>query len=162
MCAHDDHYDTTRRGFIGWVISGLGVIYAAMVGVPVLSTLLGPAFQRRETERWVDFGAIDQLPVGEPRQLTAISQEKDGWYAHQVRRAVWVVSTPANGVVVFYARCTHLGCAYRWDASKRQFACPCHGGTYDISGQVTSGPPPRALDTLASKVEAGKLLVQFV
>jgi menaquinol-cytochrome c reductase iron-sulfur subunit len=63
---------------------------------------------------------------------------------------------------VFNPRCTHLGCAYRWDARREQFACPCHGGTFAISGEVTGGPPPRALTKLSSKIEDGTLRVRFV
>ena len=42
-------------------------------GVNDFGAMLSAAFQRRPTARWIDFGAIDALPVGEPRQLTASS-----------------------------------------------------------------------------------------
>jgi menaquinol-cytochrome c reductase iron-sulfur subunit len=153
---------TTRRTFFGWLIGGLATLSSLMVGLPVIGSLLGPAFQRRKTEAWVDFGAIDALPLHEPRQLTATTQEKDGWYERPVQRAVWVTRTDATNCTVFHPRCTHLGCAYRWETEKRQFTCPCHGGTYDITGRVTGGPPPRSLVTLTAKVEAGKLYVRFI
>jgi len=44
------------------------------------------------------------------------------------------------------ATCSHLGCRVRWDAPRKQFLCPCHGGTYDRDGKVVAGPPPRGLD----------------
>ena len=44
------------------------------------------------------------------------------------------------------ATCSHLGCRVRWDAPRKQFLCPCHGGVYDRDGKVVAGPPPRGLD----------------
>ena len=53
------------------------------------------------------------------------------------------------------ATCTHARCTVAWQASSRQFRCPCHRGTYDSQGSVVSGPPPRALDELQIVVENG-------
>jgi menaquinol-cytochrome c reductase iron-sulfur subunit len=147
---------------LGWLSASLGALYALMVGVPVLGSLLAPIRQRRTPERWIDFGAIADLPLGEPRQLTAVSEERDGWYDQQVQRAIWVVRTDAETCTVFHPRCTHLGCAYHWEGEKREFVCPCHGGRYTMAGHVLGGPPPRALDTMGNRVKAGQLLVRFL
>jgi len=40
----------------------------------------------------------------------------------------------------------------RWNAPKKQFLCPCHGGVYDRDGRVVSGPPPRPLERLNVRV----------
>jgi cytochrome b6-f complex iron-sulfur subunit len=40
--------------------------------------------------------------------------------------------------------CTHNGCTVSYSPS-RAFVCPCHGGTYDVNGNVTGGPPPAPL-----------------
>ena len=37
------------------------------------------------------------------------------------------------------------------------FGCPCHGGQYDSEGNRTAGPPVRALDRWAYKIENGRL-----
>lgn len=41
--------------------------------------------------------------------------------------------------------CTHQGCSVAYNKSGNDFVCPCHGGVYDISGNVVSGPPPAPL-----------------
>jgi menaquinol-cytochrome c reductase iron-sulfur subunit len=151
----------SRRSLLSWLVGGLGVFSAALVGVPVLSALFKPAAQPRRQESWTDFGSVEAIPVGIPRLLTAVSQERDGWDERSVRRAVWVVRSATGSLTVFNPRCTHLGCAYRWDARREQFACPCHGGTFAISGEVTGGPPPRGLVKLSSKIEDGTLQVHF-
>jgi len=151
----------SRRGLLSWLIGGLGMFSAALVGVPVFSALFKPAAQPRRQESWTDFGSVERIPVATPRLLTAVSQERDGWYERSVRRAVWVVRSTTGSLTVFSPRCTHLGCAYRWDARREQFACPCHGGTFAINGEVTGGPAPRGLVKLPSKIEDGTLRVRF-
>lgn len=37
-------------------------------------------------------------------------------------------------------RCTHLGCALRYNASEDTYECPCHGSKYDKNGKVIVGP----------------------
>lgn len=152
---------SSRRGFLSRLVAALVALGAAAVGVPVVGALGAPALPVRRPESWIDFGAIDGVPVGRPRKLVAEFQDQDAWYRHRVRRAVWVVRRSTDALTVFSARCTHLGCAYRWDDQRGQFACPCHGGTFAITGAVTGGPPPRPLIALDVKVEAGRLRVRL-
>jgi Rieske Fe-S protein len=66
-----------------------------------------------------------------------------------------------NGTPVALSdQCTHRGCAVAWQDADNKFVCPCHGGTYDRTGTVLGGPPPRPLPRLQTKVEAGTLYVQ--
>ena len=62
-------------------------------------------------------------------------------------------------VVAFGPNCTHLGCAYHWDAGKNDFLCPCHNSVFSIDGKVVSGPAPRPLDRFETKIEGTKLLL---
>jgi len=39
------------------------------------------------------------------------------------------------------------------------FGCPCHGGQYDTEGNRTAGPPVRALDRYAYKIEHGRVIL---
>jgi menaquinol-cytochrome c reductase iron-sulfur subunit len=159
---HPQDLASSRRSFLAWVIGGLGTLSAALVGVPVLGTLVAPAARGQPEGSWIEFGPVESIPLGVPRLLTATSPARDAWYEHTVRRAVWVVRSQGDALTVFSPRCTHLGCAYRWEEQTKQFACPCHGGTYAITGEVTGGPPPRRLRVLPSTIEHGILRVRFV
>jgi hypothetical protein len=37
------------------------------------------------------------------------------------------------------------------------FSCPCHGGSYDTEGNVTAGPPVRAMDRYEFAIVNGRL-----
>ena len=57
-----------------------------------------------------------------------------------------VVVVNSSGSFIAVARqCTHEGCNVSYHANNNDFQCPCHGGVYDINGNVVSGPPPAPL-----------------
>jgi cytochrome b6-f complex iron-sulfur subunit len=57
-----------------------------------------------------------------------------------------VVRTADGDVRAFSAVCTHLECTVQFKLDTAQLWCACHNGTYDLGGNVVSGPPPRALE----------------
>ncbi len=150
----------SRRTFFHWVTAAAAGLVGLGLAIPLFSTLISPALRRRRRD-WVDVGAIDDLPSGQPRQLDHVTSIRDGWLETTSRKAVWAVKQPQGGITVFSPICTHLGCGYRWDDSEQKFLCPCHGSSFDVNGQVVGGPAPRPLDTLPSKVEGGRLLVMY-
>ncbi|MEP7151811.1 MAG: ubiquinol-cytochrome c reductase iron-sulfur subunit [Nitrospira sp.] len=150
----------TRRTFFHWVTLAAAGFVGVGLAIPLIGSLISPAFTRRR-RAWVDVGAADELPAGQPTQLDHVTTIRDGWLEAKSHKAVWAVKQPQGGVKVFSPICTHLGCGYRWDDTEKKFLCPCHGSSYDMNGQVLGGPAPRPLDTLPSKVEEGRLLVMY-
>lgn len=37
-------------------------------------------------------------------------------------------------------RCTHMGCALRWNAAEHTWDCPCHGSRYEKDGKLICNP----------------------
>lgn len=72
---------------------------------------------------------------------------------------VIVIRTP-QGFRAFSAICTHLGCIVGWDAQRRQIACPCHAGYFDLNGRPVAGPPPRPLTEQGVVVVNGEVMVK--
>ena len=142
---HDERFSLDHAG--GSRIVGLGL------SIPLLSTLVSPAFQRRHRD-WVDVGPVDELSSGHPKQLDHVTTVRDGWLATTAPRRCGRSSKRRATSKVFSPICTHLGCGYRWDETDKKFLCPCHGSAYDVNGQVV-GACPRPLDVLPSKVEGG-------
>lgn len=63
--------------------------------------------------------------------------------------------TPAAPYEAIIRTCTHAGCETAY--ADREFACPCHGGVFDNSGNPIAGPPQRPLGRLTVAVSAGEL-----
>ena len=57
-----------------------------------------------------------------------------------------VVRTPDGEIRAFSAVCSHLDCTVQYKSDTSQLWCACHNGTYDLGGNVVSGPPPRGLE----------------
>jgi Rieske Fe-S protein len=59
----------------------------------------------------------------------------------------------------FSAVCTHLNCTIQYQESSRQIWCACHNGTYDMSGRVVSGPPPKPLEEYSVLVRGEEVVI---
>jgi len=57
-----------------------------------------------------------------------------------------VVRTADGEIRAFSAVCSHLDCTVQFKRDTSQLWCACHNGTYDLGGNVVSGPPPRGLE----------------
>lgn len=141
-----------RRALILLVNGSVALIGGAF------SALLG-AFALRPAgaataERWITAASLGDLTPGVPVPRVLSFSRADGWYRARTRETVFLVWDGDRTVRALSATCTHLGCQVRWDGKAKHFQCPCHGGTYDPSGKVVAGPPPRPLDTLETRVDA--------
>jgi menaquinol-cytochrome c reductase iron-sulfur subunit len=150
----------SRRTFFKWVTSTAMALIGLGLTVPLVGYVVSPAFKRR-LESWVEVGGVDELTSGEPKQFDYVATAQDGWMETKSHKVVWAVKQQDGTVTVLSPLCTHLGCGYRWDDTKRKFKCPCHGSVYDLSGAVLAGPAPRRLDVLPSRVEKGRLFVMY-
>jgi menaquinol-cytochrome c reductase iron-sulfur subunit len=131
-----------------------------VVGIPLAGYTILPALRKRP-ESWLNAGSAADLPPGEPRALTVHQTVSDGWRRTTLAKSVWAVKQLSGEVVVYSGLCTHLGCGIRWNRDAQRFQCPCHTAAFALDGRVLSGPPPRPLDTLPTKVEGGRLLVVY-
>ena len=70
-----------------------------------------------------------------------------------------VINIPQKGYIAYSKVCTHLGCLVQFEPEKRVFICPCHAGTFDINGNVISGPPPRPLTRIPLRIEGDEIII---
>lgn len=71
-----------------------------------------------------------------------------------------VSSTLSSASFVALAEaCTHAGCTVSYSGNSSHFVCPCHGGNFDTSGNVVSGPPPSALTKYKTTLNGNVLTV---
>ena len=169
-----------RGRFLQRATLGLGGLVAAGVALPAAGLALLPPIvgQRR---RAVDLGPIGAFPEGHFVIATFLADPKAGEVS---RRAAYIRNNGLlNGLPSFTAmssRCTHVGCPTqpngpvfnRMRRAERTangevglvpampvggFGCPCHGSQFDMEGNRTAGPAPRALDRYEFSIRNGHL-----
>jgi len=149
---------TTRRTFYSAVIAGLGGLMTAALAAPAAAYLLIRPKSQKPSD-FVPAADLSQLTVGKPEEVVFRRTRVDGWRVLNEKSTAWVLRQDEQNVVAFAPQCTHLGCAYHWDEKEKNFLCPCHTSTFSIDGKVLTGPAPRPLDRLVTKIDQGKILI---
>jgi menaquinol-cytochrome c reductase iron-sulfur subunit len=152
----DERGLVARRSFYLLGIYALWTVVCLALAVPAVVYLLIPARTRRK-QGWTDAGGLALLKPNEPEEVTFQRVRADGWKVTAEKSTAWMVRTGENTVTVFAPQCTHLGCAYHWEAASRNFVCPCHTSAFSIDGKVLRGPAPRALDRYQVRIEGGRV-----
>jgi Rieske Fe-S protein len=75
-------------------------------------------------------------------------------------RAVILTQPVAGQPAVFLNRCTHAGCQLA--VSGTQLVCPCHGSTFDFTGQVVNGPATDPLPQGSLRVDSDQIVVEHL
>ena len=152
--------EVSRRTFFTYVNVAIGAFIAALLGIPIIGAAILPALAKTKGSV-VSAGSLNDFQVEQPKNVSVSITTSDGWITSKEDRGIWVVKHSESEFTVFNGRCVHLGCAYNWYPAQKEFICPCHGGTYTITGKVVAGPPPRPLDTLPWKIQQGNLIVTY-
>lgn len=151
--------EVTRRKFMSAAIAAIGGLISAVVGLPAVAYIIGPALQQK-AENWIRLGAISKVEVGTPTLFKATVERRTGWITDQEELSAYVLTEDGQTYVAMSNICTHLGCRARWIPEQGVFFCPCHNGVFDKNGTVVSGPPPRPLDRFEVQVEDGTLFIR--
>ncbi len=130
-----------RRDFLGLAATWSAVGAAGMALLGALRLPMPSVFP--ESQSRVKLGPLERFLTADvtplPKQRAWIFRDSKGLYA-------------------ISAVCTHLGCIVTRQGGK--FECPCHGSLFDATGNVVSGPAPRALDYLDLSISPdGQLVV---
>ncbi len=148
-----------RRSFLETATAFIGGILGLAAGIPLIGFAISPAFKKSDS-KWVDLGLAERLKNSRFKKVEYTFTAKDGWVKAKKKRSVYLTDNGNGEWSVFSRTCSHLGCLVRWDEKTDAFLCPCHGAIFDKEGAVVSGPPPRPLQKLETKVEAGILYVK--
>jgi menaquinol-cytochrome c reductase iron-sulfur subunit len=151
----EDQGEIKRRPFLKGAIYMLTSVIGGTLLASVGEYLFGKS--EAETSNWADAGEVSELRPGAPQQLFFERTRIDGWKVRNERAAAWVILDNQKQLTAFSPVCTHLGCAYRWQADHKAFVCPCHGSIFSPTGEVLAGPANRPLDRYTVKVEEGRL-----
>ena len=153
--------DETRRSFLGVVLGLASAFVGALLAVPVLRYIFYPLTAKSEDSDWAEAGSVAMFSnVQAPLLVMLDLRQRDGWQEIASQPGVYILKTGGQ-IKALSAICPHLGCTVPWDAGRNEFVCPCHGGVFASDGAHLSGPPPRSLDSLETKVSGGKLMVKY-
>ncbi|HEV8249504.1 MAG TPA: Rieske 2Fe-2S domain-containing protein [Gaiellaceae bacterium] len=170
-----------RSRFLEGATLGLGALIGGLITVPVAGFAIVPPFIG-QGQKDVDIGPLDAFSEGQWYVVTFMEDPNEG---EVTRRTAFVRYNGAlkgqPSFTIISNRCAHLGCPVQpagplQEANKKTvktsnttvtripvnpaaFACPCHGGAYDIEGNRTAGPPVRALDRYAYEIRNGRIFL---
>jgi Rieske Fe-S protein len=172
-----------RSRFLEGATLGIGGVIGGLVTVPALGFMVIPAFQKQGADT-VDLGPVENFPEGRWQLASYFINPAEGEVS---RRTAYIRNNGLlNGrpsFTIISNRCAHLGCPVQpngpvQDSARKEiegrrgqrvtvipmipaggFGCPCHGGQYDPEGNVTAGPPVRALDRYDFSIRNGRLIV---
>lgn len=152
----------TRRSFLG-VLLGLGSTGVGMLlGVPVVRFIFYPITAKTRDSDWAEVGPVsDFANMKSPMRRNLDLVQRDGWRKIVNTQVVYIDTKADGNLTALSSICPHLGCAASWRDSEEKFMCPCHGGVFTRNGACVSGPPPRGMDALETKVVDGKLMVRY-
>jgi cytochrome b6-f complex iron-sulfur subunit len=136
-----------RRTFLRYLIRALGLLWAGGLLLAMLSYLQLPSELRTMASQAVEVGPETGLLPGQARLVTGN------------HRPFWLIRTGRGELTALAAVCTHRHCVLVWEAESATLKCPCHGGRFDINGNVLDGPPSRPLASLTISIKGGMVYV---
>jgi cytochrome b6-f complex iron-sulfur subunit len=139
--------ESTRRGFINWLLGTSMVAFLVAVLYPVVRYLIPPL-----GEESVAGTVTLQIKPDDVKPNT-------GQIFKFGSRPGILVRTPAGELRAFSGVCTHLNCTVQYRPDQGHIWCACHNGHYNLSGINIAGPPPRPLEQYVVNVRGDQIVV---
>ena len=141
-----------RREFLKATLRAAFSFVAAAISAAVL--YLYPGRTKERSLIYVLLTDEEEIPKKGVKRISYQYQIED----RSISSRVYLVSGDES-LMALSPVCTHLGCFVSWNQNRQEFICPCHGGKYNIHGDVIAGPPSRSLARMPLKLEDGKLFL---
>ena len=144
-----------------WIYLGIlsWLMLASISGIACLAFLWQPDSRPR-------LGDIDDLAIGAVVQrdlvlpATAPRHRRADTPLQVANVPIYVVRLSATEVIALSQRDPRSGCHVAWQLATREFIDPCHGSTYEQTGEYVRGPARRGLDRFPVEVNrSGEIVV---
>jgi Rieske Fe-S protein len=145
------------------VVLGSGAVSLCTAAfAPPIAFVVASVRRGARGEHWLRAVALDRLRDGEPARVKIVADERDAWKLEKNAElgSVWLVRV-GDGARAYSVVCPHLGCSINVASDHKGFACPCHDSSFDETGKRLTGPSPRDMDTLETRVEGGIVEIDF-
>jgi Rieske Fe-S protein len=143
----DKGAESSRRGFINWVIGTSAGGLALSVLYPATRYLIPP-------EAAESASSTVTLQIA-PEEIAP----NTGQIFRFGSRPGILIRTPDGELRAFEAMCTHLDCIVQYRDDISRIWCACHNGHYDLSGANVQGPPPRPLQQFTVHVQEDRIVI---
>lgn len=121
-------HERQRRTVMGSLIVGFGLLAVAALCFPVIAYLFPPE-HKLELSGPQAVATVERFLPGSARTLRVHGE------------SVIVIHDQPGHFYAVSAYCTYLQpCQLSWSEDRRQLLCPCHGGVFDVQGNVVDGP----------------------
>lgn len=147
-----------RRKLLSWLVGIINLSVAAAIVGPTLGFIGAPLKRKKEAGIWIPVLDDAELKDGQTKAVSYQLDVKDGYMMTRRKYSAYL-HRKGGKVVAYDPSCPHLGCHVEFKERKKRYVCPCHGGVFDEDGNRVSGPPPRGLTKIATKVEDGQIWV---
>lgn len=136
ILSHREHQKLrSRRRLMTGLAAGMGLLTAMAAGAPIVGFLLPPKGTLSDRSL-VHAAAKDEIGEDSAKVVTVLG------------RRVLLVRLERDRYFALSAICTHMDiCQLEWKADRRELVCPCHGGAFDVYGNVVHGPPSIPLES---------------
>ena len=148
----------TRRKFLQvWQIA-IGMIVTFISAPAIYFWRTDRSGANQIDDRWIDAGRVEDLPIDQWRKEMLLFQRQDRWASFERKEVIYIFRNDQD-ITVFSAICPHAACLIR--KNDEGFGCPCHKSSFASDGNVLTGPSPRSLDRLDTKLQDGRLYVKY-
>ncbi|MCK6447751.1 MAG: Rieske 2Fe-2S domain-containing protein [Planctomycetes bacterium] len=127
----------SRRRMMTGLVAGFGALTAAAGALPVVGFLLPPKGTLSDRSL-VRAAAKAEFAERSAKKVTVLG------------KPILLVRLEDERYFALSAICTHMQiCHLDWNEERRELVCPCHGGAFDVYGNVVKGPPSVPLQSYA-------------
>jgi len=157
--------DSSRRGFMGkafGAVAGVGAVgslYAMKKSWDPLPSVKAAGFTTLDMNDYKENELVTEKWRGKPIFVLKLNSKMLEKVKDKKSDMDRLIEISGSHYMVTIGLCTHLGCIPGYRPAEENFLCACHGGMYDLSGDVTKAPPPRGLDIPPFKIDGTKLVL---
>ena len=90
----------------------------------------------------------DRIGVEQLDALVELAPDT-GAVVNYEQEKIALYKSPDGTISALSPVCTHAGCIVSWNDAEKSWDCPCHGGRYDVYGNVLTGPPRKNLQVIS-------------
>ena len=157
--------NNSRRGFMGkafGAVAGIGAIgslVAMKQSWDPLPSVKAAGFTTLDMSIYEENELVTEKWRGKPIFVLKLTSDMLSKIKDKKNDMDRLIKVGDSYFMVTLGLCTHLGCIPGYNPADQTFLCACHGGMYDVTGDVTKAPPPRGLDIPPFKIDGNKLVL---